>query len=97
MNLSHLEELCKEQSRKSYDRFIHSIDYNIFPITEIYIEACLRHIKEEFGGKVLSKYTKLHYFGTDIQIRLLQNTIDTYKQITLKYSLAYGVKNLNNL
>jgi len=90
MNIDLLHEICKKSTRKEFEEFKRQIHIDLFTLDN--------SIKETLQNEMLQSITTTinkHFINNNlstIQIKILQNTIDSYKKIALKTSNNYAGK-----
>ena len=94
MNITLLEELCKKEGRKVFERFKDSVEDNPFGYVNenIIIDTLNFEINQEFGRGVLSKFTKTEKMNTSANIEVVNNLIGSYKKTIIQTSLFWVVK-----
>ncbi|WP_047789435.1 hypothetical protein [Tenacibaculum mesophilum] len=94
MNVTLLEELCKKEGRKVFEKFKNSVENNPFgKVNKGIIEDSFKfEINQEFGRSVLSKWMKTNNLNSKAQIDTVNQIIKRYKETIVKTSLSW-VKN----
>lgn len=94
MNITLLEELCKKEGRKVFERFKDSVENNPFGYVNenIVIDTLNFEINQEFGRSVLSKFTKTEKMNTSANIEVVNNLIGSYKKTIIQTSLFWVEK-----
>lgn len=91
MNTDLLHTMCKEATRKAFNEFKRQLDVELFPLDNSIKEVLQIDMLQNITGPVTKHFVNNYNLST-IQIELLTNIIDSYKQIALKTSNNYAGK-----
>ena len=91
MNTDLLHTMCKEATRKAFNEFKRQLDVELFPLDNSIKEVLQIDMLQNITTPVTKHFVNNYNLST-IQIEILKNTIDSYKQIALKTSNNYSAK-----
>ncbi len=86
MNVSELDTICKAVSRKVFEDAKHSLVNNPFVTDKpAIVNDCIEFsINQKLGGSILKEFIKKNDFSTTEQLKVVSDTIATYKAIVIK-------------
>lgn len=91
MDIDLLHEMCKEDTRLSFEEFKVSLSVNLFAFND--------NVKQDMQSQLLQglckrtvKYFILNYRLSEIQINYLMKVVEYYKSIVLSVSNSYFEK-----
>jgi anaerobic ribonucleoside-triphosphate reductase len=92
MNIDLLNATCKDATRNAFDEFKRQIDVRLFPFDEDLKDNLQKQMLEQIGQKVIK--TMFKYEVNEMQLKIIDNYLNSYRTIALKTSNNYSKKYL---